>query len=408
MTKKRLAIMAVTWLVILVAGVSVTATLSICGALQGNIGVASSENYVVTAEQYEMIQRYEKLDQVYQLMMTEYVTELDEETLLIGAAQGMLAGADDPYTYFYTQEDMAEMLEQDDGHYKGIGLQVTITEEGLLRVTRVFKDAPAMKAGIRAGDYVTQINGETVYATNMKELEAAVAMIKEDEDGLVTLTLMRDGEEYTVTVELAVVNQNRVEYTMLDDGVGYIMLYEFQGDAATGFAEAVEALKKQGMRKLVVDLRSNPGGSLGIVLKIADILLPNGMILDIVDRSGRSSAYYSDAECLDMPLAILINENSASASEVLAGAVKDHGVGIIVGKTSFGKGIVQQIYEFEDGSGMQQTIARYYTPSGSYIHGVGITPDVEVELEGSFDPGITGPQPEQDAQLQAALDALKD
>jgi len=190
--------------------------------------------------------------------------------------------------------------------------------------------------------------------------------------------------------------------------VGYIMLYEFQGDAATGFAEAVEALKKQGMRKLVVDLRSNPGGSLGIVLKIADILLPNGMILDIVDRSGRSSAYYSDAECLDMPLAILINENSASASEVLAGAVKDHGVGIIVGKTSFGKGIVQQIYEFEDGSGMQQTIARYYTPSGSYIHGVGITPDVEVELEGSFDPGITGPQPEQDAQLQAALDALKD
>ncbi len=405
MTKKRLAILAITWLVLLVAGASITGTLAICGML-GTGGVASSESYTVTAEEYELIQRYKALDQVYQIMMREYMEVPEERTLLDGAAQGMLASVGDPYTFYYTIEEMQEMNETDEGNYEGVGLQISLTDIGLIRVTRVFKDTPSMEAGIQAGDYLTQINGETVQGVTSKDLSDAVQMIRDDEDGLVEMTLVRDGETYTVNVRRTRVTVNRVEYTMLDNNIGYIMLYEFQGDAADGFAEALEALKAQGMEKLILDMRSNPGGSLNLVLRIADSLLPKGQILDIVDRYGNSSAYYSNDACLGLPLAILVNGNSASASEVLTGAVQDHGVGVIVGEKTFGKGIVQSVYQFDDGSGMQLTIARYYTPSGRYIHGEGIEPDIVVEQDENYDPGLSGPKPESDAQLQAAIDAL--
>ena len=406
MTKKRLAVLAITWLVLLVAGSSVTATLAICGVLGGGRGVASSETYTVTAEEYEMLQRYRALEDVYQIMMTEYVEEPDERTLLDGAAQGMLASVEDPYTFYYTVEEMKEMNEAEEGNYEGVGMQISLTEIGLIRITRVFKDTPSMEAGIRSGDYLTHINGQPVQGVTSKDLSDAVQMIKDDEDGVVEMTMTRDGEPYTVSVKRRMCTVNRVEYTMLPDQIGYIMLYEFQGDAAEGFAEALEDLKSQGMEKLIVDLRSNPGGALNLVLRIADSLLPKGQILDIVDRYGNSSAYYSNEQCLGLPLAILVNGNSASASEVLTGAVQDHGVGVIVGEKTFGKGIVQSIYQFGDGSGLQLTIARYYTPSGRYIHGEGIEPDIVVEQDDSYDPGLSGPQPESDAQLKAAIDAL--
>ena len=204
------------------------------------------------------------------------------------------------------------------------------------------------------------------------------------------------------------ININRVEYTMLDEDIGYLMLYEFMGDDVKGFKEAIKSLQKQGAKGLIIDVRSNPGGLLEDVVQICDILLPKGKIVYIENRAGERDTFYSDADMLGIPLVVLVNEMSASASEILAGAVQDTGVGTIVGQTTFGKGIVQMVIPFDaDGAGLQLTTSTYYTPNGRSIHGSGVTPDIVVDDEG-YDFTISQPNPDKDAQLKAAVEALRE
>ena len=233
-------------------------------------------------------------------------------------------------------------------------------------------------------------------------------MIKGEIGTTVTLTVVRDDVMLDFELERRKINMNRVEYSMLEDGIGYIMLYEFVGDDVTGFKEAVGALSEQGMKGLIIDVRSNPGGLLEDVVKICDMLLPKSKIVYIEDREGERETFYSDDEMRGIPLVVLVNEMSASASEILAGAVQDTGVGTVIGQTTFGKGIVQMMIPFEtDGAGLQLTTSTYYTPNGRSIHGSGVTPDIVVEDEG-YDFTTAQPDPEADAQLGKALDVIRE
>ncbi|MGI6174402.1 MAG: S41 family peptidase [Christensenellales bacterium] len=346
----------------------------------------------------EVAHRYARLEEVYEILREEYYEELDEDVLITGAIRGMMDAVGDRYTYYYTPEEMAEEQTEIEGSYEGIGLLISADQDGNLVVLRVYEDSPASEAGILAYDIITAVNGETVSAATEQEMNEAVEKIRASENGT-NLTLSREGEEYAVTLYKRVITMNRVYYEMLEGDIGYIALFEFVGNDVEGFLEAEEYFKEQGATGLILDLRDNPGGMLDDVLAIADEIVPEGEILTIQDRYGNSDVFSADAEYWDIPIVVLINGNSASASEVLTGALKDHDRATVIGETSFGKGIVQTIHYFDsDGAGMQYTTGRYFTPSGSCIHDLGIEPDITVVADAG-DPAASN-------QLQAAIEYL--
>jgi len=355
-----------------------------------------------------LLEKYERLEDILEIVQQYYYTEVDEEVLLTGALRGMLDALGDPYTFYYTPEEMAESNDHQEGQYEGVGLQVLGTVDGEMIITRTFKGSSAYEEGIRAGDRIVAVNGTAVSAKTVQDMNDAVAMIKGPIGTTVMLTVVRDGSQIDFELERRKISMNRVEYMMLEDDIGYLILYEFMGDAVKGFQEAVEELQKQGAKGLIVDVRSNPGGILEDVVAICDILMPEGLVVYMEDRAGARESYYSERGALDMPLVVLVNDMSASASEVLAGAVQDTGVGTIVGETTFGKGIVQAVVPFiKDGAGMQLTIATYYTPNGRCIHGTGVVPDVMVDDEG-FDFSTSPVDPVKDVQLKKAIEVLRE
>lgn len=405
MSKRLIVALAVVWMIVLVASISSSMTLALCG-LGGD--ESSRGRILVTDEEYEIIDRYGRVQEILELVETNYYKEVDEEAMLTGAIRGMLDSLEDPYTFYYTPEEMSASNEHQEGTYVGVGLQVLGSAEGELIVTRAFKGSSALEEGVRAGDRILMVDGQPVSAETTQAMNDAVAMIKGEAGTEVTLTLERGGTQMDVVLTRSKINMNRVEYEMLSDGVGYIMLYEFMGDDVDGFKEAVSALQVDGAKGLIVDVRSNPGGLLTDVIEICDMLLPDGLIVYTENRIGERESFYSDADSIDMPLVVLINEMSASASEILAGSVQDTGVGTIVGQTTFGKGIVQVVLPFEsDGAGMQMTISTYYTPGGRCIHGTGIVPDVVVD-NGDYDFTTAQPDPESDAQLKKAMEILEE
>lgn len=388
-----------------VASAASSLTLSLCSVSMGDIE-DNQERIIITRRQYETLERYERLDEIFDIVQQDYYLEVDEETLVTGAMRGMLDSLDDPYTFYYSPDEMSASNEHQQGKYEGVGIQLLGSADGELIVTRTFRDSSAYKAGVYAGDRIIAVNGETVSAESSQAMNEAIDRIKGEIGTEVEITVERNGVEIKFLLERQSVQMNRVEYTLLSDGIGYIMLYEFMGDDVDGFKEAVDSLQAQGIEALVVDIRSNSGGLLDDVVEIADVLLPEGMIVYIENRSGERESYYSDASSINIPLAILINGMSASASEILAGAVQDAECGIVVGEKSFGKGIVQTVIPFvSDGAGIQLTTATYYTPKGRSIHGVGITPDIEV-ASGGYDFTISAPNPANDPQLKAAVEAL--
>lgn len=405
MSKRLIVALAVVWMIVLVASISSSMTLALCG-LGGD--ESSRGRILVTDEEYEIIDRYGRVQEILELVETNYYKEVDEEAMLTGAIRGMLDSLEDPYTFYYTPEEMSASNEHQEGTYVGVGLQVLGSAEGELIVTRAFKGSSALEEGVRAGDRILMVDGQPVSAETTQAMNDAVAMIKGEAGTEVTLTLERGGTQMDVVLTRSKINMNRVEYEMLSDGVGYIMLYEFMGDDVDGFKEAVSALQVDGAKGLIVDVRSNPGGLLTDVIEICDMLLPDGLIVYTENRIGERESFYSDADSIDMPLVVLVNEMSASASEILAGSVQDTGVGTIVGQTTFGKGIVQVVLPFEsDGAGMQMTISTYYTPGGRCIHGTGIVPDVVVD-NGDYDFTTAQPDPESDAQLKKAMEILEE
>ena len=334
-----------------------------------------------------------------------YLSEVTSEELEEGIYRGMLKSLDDPYSEYYTAEELEELMQHTEGIYYGIGAYVGLDEKtSLPKISRVIAGTPAEDADLRPDDLIYQVDGEETYGLSLTE---AVALIKGPEGTKVTLTIIRKGEADNLEMEIVrrKVESPTVEFEMLDEDVAYIQIVEFDDVTVDQFADALATVKESNMKGLILDLRANPGGSLNAVVEIARMLLPEGLIVYTEDKEGRRSEYYSDGKReLQVPLVVLIDGNSASASEILSGAIQDHKLGTLVGTTTFGKGIVQQIISMDDGSAVKLTISSYFTPNGRNIHGIGIEPDVECEFDGET---YYNTEDHYDNQLEKAKELLR-
>ena len=347
-----------------------------------------------------------KTGEIEALINAYYLDEIDGQQVEDTMYTGMVAGLDDPYSVYYSKEELESMEEATAGEYSGIGATLSQDPETKeISVVSCFTGTPAEEAGLLPGDVITGWNGSSVSDMELSEL---VSKIKTDPDEHLTLSIERDGEELEVELTRRAVEVPTVEYEMLEDQIGYIRLLEFDEVTAQQFEEAMSDLESQGMEKLIIDVRNNPGGVLQTVCDMLDQFLPEGLIVYTEDKNGKRTEYTSDEEHqFTKPLAVLVNGNSASASEIFAGAVQDYGIGTIVGTTTFGKGIVQKIFYLSDGTGLKLTVAKYYTPKGHDIHKKGIRPDVEVELDEVLQ-NQSSISHEEDNQLQKAISVLQE
>ena len=347
-----------------------------------------------------------KTGEIEELINAYYLDEIDGQKVEDTMYTGMVAGLEDPYSVYYSKEELESMEESISGAYSGIGATLTQDPDtGELSVVSCFDGTPAQEAGLQPGDVITGWNGKSVEGIELSEL---VSKIKTDPEEQLTLEIERDGENLEVELTRREVQIPTVEYEMLDNQIGYIRLVEFDEVTADQFKEALEDLENQNMEKLIIDVRNNPGGVLQVVCDMLDQLLPEGLIVYTEDKNGNRKEYTSDEEHqFTKPLAVLANENSASASEIFAGAIQDYGIGTIVGTTTFGKGIVQRTFYLSDGTGVKLTVAKYYTPKGHDIHKKGITPDVEIELDEELK-NQSSISHEEDNQLQKAIEVLQE
>lgn len=346
----------------------------------------------------------QKIKYLENMIDEEYLGEISTDKLEEGVYAGLIYGLGDVYSRYYTKDEYEQESVTTEGSYVGIGVAIQKYTAGGVQIVECYKGSTAEEAGVKVDDVITAINGEDITDT---ELQDVVSMIKDNEDKDVVLTVQRKGEDtQEITVKVSNVELPSVFGEMLDENTGYIQITEFKGVTVEQYEEVFADLKEQGMERLVVDLRDNPGGLLNVVCDILRDILPEGLIVYTEDKNGNRSEETCDGKNpLDMPLAVLVNGNSASASEIFAGAVKDYGLGTIVGTTTYGKGVVQSIRQLSDGSAVKLTIANYYTPKGNSINKTGIRPDVEVELS----PELLNQEEithEEDNQLQAALNSL--
>lgn len=337
-----------------------------------------------------------KMEELNYYIDQYYLFDYEEEDIENGIYKGLMAGLGDVYTGYYTPEEYASFMESSNGSYSGIGavLQQDYTT-GIIEVVRAFAGSPAEEAGMQTDDILYKVEGEEVTG---KDLSLVVTDLKGEEGTEVHISILRDGE----TIDLTLVRRNievpTVEYEMMDDGIGYIAITEFDDVTDDQFLTAMDDLEAQGMKKLIIDLRNNGGGLVDVTCTILDRLLPEGLIVYTEDKNGERQEEFSDAEhYFAGELAVLVNGNSASASEIFAGAIKDYGVGTLIGTQTFGKGIVQSLFPLSDGSAIKITVSRYYTPEGNNIHEVGITPDIILERDENS---------EEDNQLQKAIEVL--
>lgn len=349
----------------------------------------------------------QKAKYIEETVKESYTGDIDDEQMEEYMYKGMMASLGDPYSAYYTSEEYEELTTETTGSYEGIGVVMQQdVNTGEVKVVRCYEGAPGEKAGLLPEDVLVEVNGESVSGMELSEV---VDKVKNSQDQVAHLTIAREGEsEYLeIDVHLEEVNIPVVQSEMLEDNIGYIALYEFTEQTEPQYMEAFEALKDQGMERLIIDVRNNPGGLLTSVCDILEDILPEGLIVYTEDKNGEREEYTCDGKNeLDIPLAVLVNGNSASASEIFAGAIQDYSKGTIVGTTTFGKGIVQSLIPFNDGSAIKTTTAKYYTPSGKCIHGTGIQPDVEVELSEGLEQE-TSISHEEDNQLQKAIEVVK-
>ena len=359
----------------------------------GNDGTVMSDTVLQKMEAIEKM-----VDYYY------YQEDIDETAMEDGIYRGMIDSLGDPYSTYYSEEELAEIMDQTEGIYYGIGAYISLDlATGLGKISGVISGTPAEAAELREGDLIYMIDGESAAGLELSEV---VGRIKGEEGTTVHLTLVREGErDYVeVDIERRKVESPTVKYEVYDDKTGYIQITEFDEVTVDQFTEALAVCKGSDVKGLILDLRSNPGGNLNAVVDIARQLLPKGMIVYTEDRSGKRTEYTCDGENeIKIPMVVLINGNSASASEILAGAIKDYGIGTLVGTTSYGKGIVQRIIGLQDGSAVKLTVSSYFTPNGNNIHGIGIEPDVvcEFDSEKYYDENI-------DNQLEEGRRVLKE
>lgn len=397
MKRQTIKTVAIVWAVVVLAVALSTATTLIVGR--------TDRQHWVTEEEYATIQRYRRLEEVRKALMDGFYQPLDEEKLMTGALRGMTGAAEDVYTFYYTPEEMKKERNDTNGRYEGIGVQVERNAEGMIEVVRVYPNTPSSQAGIQTGDYIVSVDGEPVSGATVREYMSAVNMMRGELNTEVALGVKRGERTLTFSVKRSDIHLDYAEYTILDGNIGYVSIAQFTGNAPERFEEALAHFREHGVRGMVIDLRNNPGGLLDVVNRIADSILPKGVIVYVQDRNGERKNYYSDEAMYDVPLAVLVNGMSASASEILAASVQALNRGVVVGVTTYGKGVVQTVVTFpEDGAGMQYTTASYYDANGRSINGVGVTPDIEVPLEGMHVP--VQPDPEHDNQLSRAIEAI--
>lgn len=325
------------------------------------------------------------------LLKQNYLYDFTDDQIYEGSLKGMFANLGDPYTSYYSPDEFSKLMETLNGRYQGIGVSVQASKEGYIKAISVFDDSPAKEAGIMPGDYITKVNGT---AFGADQLEEAVAEIKGEPGTSVNLTILRveenstNSKEFDVKVDRADVNVDTIDDDIVEiDGkkIGYIHIMAFDDVTWNDFSESFNRLKSQDIDGLILDVRNNPGGALDVVINIADNFLDEGTIVTTKEKDGSETVEKSNGDFDDIPLTIIQNENSASASEILAGALKDRGRAKVVGTQSFGKGVVQKIFNLQNGAGAKITISEYFTPNGTQINKVGVKPDIEVEAEEDFD-----------------------
>lgn len=357
---------------------------------------------------------YNKIKGIEQILDSSYLYDYDKNELREAAAAAYVSALDEPYTSYYSTEEFTSYIENIQDGYVGIGVIVAVNDDNQIEVIAPFEGSPAYDAGVMPGDILKAVDGVEYDGDSMS---AAVDSIKNGKEGTsVNITLIRGEEELNIDIERGDISSDSVNAEMLEDDIGYIRITSFNMESENGehstyseFSEKFYELKDEGMTRLIIDLRDNPGGVLTEVCDIADMLLPEGTITYTEDKNGEREYYSSDAEYEDIPIVILINGNSASASEVLTGALKDYGRATVIGTTSYGKGIVQKVYTFYDGSGISFTTSKYYTPNGVCIHEIGIEPDITVEMPEEFENMYASMiDYEDDVQLQKAVEVIKE
>ncbi len=365
--------------------------------------------FINTSSKTQEINR--KLYQIDKLLENNYVDELTEEqydTMNTNIYRGYVAGVGDRYTTYMDQTDFAAFLESTNGQYAGIGASVSGDKtDNMVTIVEPFPNSPAQKAGLETGDKIVSVEGESVYGD---DLDTAITKLKGAEGTEVSFDVLKKstGQVETVKVTRASIDVPTVEHEMLENNVGYIRISAFDKVTTEQYKTALEDLTSNGAKSLVIDLRDNPGGLLDVVSEIADTLLPEGVIVYTEDKDKNREYIYSKEGQVDLPIAVLVNEYSASASEVLTCALKDNGVATVVGEQSYGKGVVQSLFPMKDGSALKITISKYYSPDGYSINGTGVTPDVVVPYDEYANGAAYNLPHDQDVQLQEAIKVLED
>ena len=393
---------------ILLLGIGVTFGVHVYTTSTNQYLVISPSGVKKTAESNILTNKtVKKIDELMSYIDLYYNDDYDEDDIRNAIYAGTLEGLGDPYSVYYTADEYKDMQINTSGKYYGIGAalgQDAKTKE--VTISKVYEGTPAEEAGLRDGDQIVKVN-DTV--STSEELSDLVQKIRGEEGTTVHLKIYRASTKKTfeVDVERKNVELPSITSKMLDGGIGYIQISEFQSKTDEQFKSALADLKKQGMKSLIVDVRSNPGGLITAASNILDQILPKGTVVYTEDKYGKREDYTSDSNCIDCPIAVLVNENSASASEIFAGAIKDYNYGTLIGTKTFGKGIVQTVFPLEDGDAVKITTAKYYTPKGNYIHGAGIEPDINLTYK------YSGPEDETydmkyDNQVQKAIEVLTD
>lgn len=381
--KKRLVIYLVA---AFLAGAAVTG--GACAAVfNGALGYVkvSQSRYDDMSEAYD---RFAKLNQLYDTVTSSFYKDVDEDAMMEGAYKGLVAGLGDPYSSYMTAEEYETWVATATGEYSGVGITFTQDDDGNFVVVSVSDDSPAADAGIRKGDIIKTVDGQ-----EYSDLDVIGNAIRGKEGSEIEVTYIRDGQEKSVTMTREKITQHSVEHRMLDGNIGYISISSFIETTGDDFSQALKELEDDGAQGLVLDLRNNGGGLVDACIQVADEFLDEGVVVYVEDRDGNRTDYDAEDGKTDLKTVVLVNENSASASEILAAALQDNGFEI-VGQTTYGKGVIQSTAQLEDGSALKLTIMQYFSPDGNAINEKGVTPDHQVANEDGSD---------EDAQLDEAL-----
>jgi carboxyl-terminal processing protease len=404
MSKRKLVVIFVALLMI--TNLATLAIGNFVSVVMGNRVILERSEFEELNEVYE---ENIKIQQVKQVIDEMYLWEYDQEDLYEGQIKGMVDALGDPYSVYMTKDEYESFNIETDGIYGGIGIIVTPGEDGLITVVSPIEDTPGERAGIKTGDKIIKVEGKEYFSETMDE---AVSLMRGEPDTDVQITIMRrdkDGntETFDLNITREIIRLQSVKSGVVQEDIGYIRLTAFDNLTYEDFRKALMDIQSKNVKGIVLDLRSNPGGLLNVSVDIADELLGEGTVVYTEDKYKQRQYEESDSKMVDLPLVVLVNEGSASASEILAGAIRDLDRGTLVGTTTFGKGLVQRIRDLPDGSGIKVTVAEYFTPDGINIHGTGIEPDVVVELNEDVE-GIGLDYLDQDNQLQKAIEVLRE